>query len=183
MSEKKFSYPYRALGLRLRNLRENQKESLAEVSGAVEIDVTSLESYETGEKRPTEEVLMLLISHFDAREDEAVRLWELAGYTQLRNDGVLPNEDMSGMKPIAMVVPIDNRVIYTDGVNVTVNNYGVVLNFMQSAGTNSKPLEVARVGMSKEHAKVLINILQETLQQNEKLNAPKQINPPKENDT
>ncbi len=73
--------PFRPLGRRLKDLRDRANESLAEASGAVEIDVRQLASYELGQSLPTEEVLLLLISHFGAKEDEAVKLWELAGYT------------------------------------------------------------------------------------------------------
>ena len=39
----------------------------------VEIDVDTLSGIERGEHRPSESVLLLLISHFDIREDEAER--------------------------------------------------------------------------------------------------------------
>jgi hypothetical protein len=40
---------------------------------------------------------------------------------------------------------------------------------MQSSGPNSKPNAVARVGMSREHAKSVLQILQVTLNQTEQL--------------
>jgi len=45
-------------------LRENHRESAAEVSGAVEIDEKSLRRIEAGTERPSEDILLLLISHF-----------------------------------------------------------------------------------------------------------------------
>jgi hypothetical protein len=48
-----------------------------------------------------------------------------------------------------------------------VNNYGVVMNFMQGGGPNMQPLAVARVGMSKEHAKSVLDVLKQTLSQSE----------------
>jgi transcriptional regulator with XRE-family HTH domain len=81
--------PYRPLGRRLKALREKANESLAEVSGAVEIDVRELASYELGQSRPNEEVLLMLISHFSAQDDEAVHFgsWpamELRKYLPLK---------------------------------------------------------------------------------------------------
>src|SRR3954465_1840609 len=72
--------PYKTLGKYLKDLRTRANESLAEASGAVEIDVRQLASYELGKARPSEDVLLLLISHFGAKDDEAVRMWELAGF-------------------------------------------------------------------------------------------------------
>src|SRR5437868_12329616 len=72
--------PYQTLGKTLKDLRHRASESLAEASGAVEIDVRELASFELGKARPSEDVLLLLISHFGAKDDEAVKLWEMAGY-------------------------------------------------------------------------------------------------------
>jgi hypothetical protein len=59
----------------------------------------------------------------------------------------------------------ESRILFTDVVDITVNNYGVVMNFMQGATPQSKPSTVARVGMSREHAKSVLEILKVTLQQ------------------
>jgi hypothetical protein len=156
--------PYRPLGRRLKALREKANESLAEVSGAVEI-VRELASYELGQARPNEEVLLMLISHFSAQDDEAVQLWELAGYgvtkissAQMTSDVSVPGQNQN-----------NNPILFTDVVDIMVNNYGVVMNFMQSSGPNSKPTAVARVGMSREHAKSVLQILQVTLSQTEQI--------------
>src|SRR3989344_7970311 len=76
--------PYKPLGKKLKELRNQANESLAEASGAVEIDVRQLASYELGQARPAEDVLLLLISHFGVKDDEAVRLWEVAGYSMAK---------------------------------------------------------------------------------------------------
>ncbi|MBX4191043.1 hypothetical protein KW794_03060, partial [Candidatus Saccharibacteria bacterium] len=140
-------------------------ESLAEVSGAVEIDVRELARYELGQDRPNEEVLLMLISHFSAQDDEAVQLWELAGYGVTKVSSAQMISDVSAAGQSQDSKPI----LFTDIVDIMVNNYGVVMNFMQSSGPNSKPNAVARVGMSREHAKSVLQILQVTLNQTEQL--------------
>src|SRR5574337_1317106 len=80
MEDSKARQTYRPLGRKLKELRGRANESLAEASGAVEIDVRELAAIELGQDRPSEEVLLLLISHFGAKDDEALKLWELAGY-------------------------------------------------------------------------------------------------------
>src|SRR5258708_27203032 len=74
--------PYRSLGHRLKSLREKHRESLAEVSGAVEIDTDLLEKFEQGAECPSEDVLTLLISHFDLHYHEAVELWDTAAFSR-----------------------------------------------------------------------------------------------------
>ncbi len=155
--------PYRPLGKQLKELRTRANESLAEASGAVEIDVKELASFELGNLRPSEDVLLLLISHFGAKDDEAVRLWEMAGYGMEK----IPASHMVNNDPASVsIVAADNRVLFTDIVDIVVNKYGVIMNFMQTgpAGTTQS---VARVGMSREHAKSIMHILQTTLNQTE----------------
>jgi hypothetical protein len=106
---------------------------------------------------------LLLISHFGAKDDEAVRLWEMAGYgmekipaSHMINNDLVPAHNQTA----------DNRVLFTDIVDIVVNNYGVIMNFMQSGPANSSQ-SVARVGMSREHAKSILQILQATIDQTE----------------
>ena len=48
--------PFANLGKHLRNVREQASRSLAEVSGAIEIEEQALKLIETGQERPEEEV-------------------------------------------------------------------------------------------------------------------------------
>jgi transcriptional regulator with XRE-family HTH domain len=168
MEERSQKSPFRPLGRRLKALRDKANESLAEASGAVEIDVRQLASFELGQSRPTEETLLLLISHFGARDDEAVKLWELAGYGTTKISAAQMSSDNSSSSTSTKKSD-DNPILFTDVVDIMVNNYGVIMNFMQSGGPNSKPHSVARVGMSREHAKSVLQILQVTLAQTEQI--------------
>lgn len=172
--------PFRSLGDQLRSLREARTESLAEVSGAVEIEIETLAAYEKGKSRPEEEILLLLISHFATKDDEATKLWQLAGYDQDQLPASnMMNDEQGAVQPSVMVMPADARIAYTDMVHVMANNYGVVMNFMQGAGPGNQPLAVARIGMSKEHARSVLEVLQKTLAASE----PKAISPAKSTKT
>lgn len=173
MSEKKPDRPYKSLGTRLKHTREKLQESLAEVSGAVEIDIEMLSAIELGSDRPSEDILLLLISHFGIKEDEATKLWELAGYDEHQVPFVnMVNEEDGSAKPSVLVMPNDARINYSDMVHVMVNNFGVVMNFMQGAGPNNQPMIVARLGMSKEHARSVLEVLQKTLDQDAQKSLP-----------
>ncbi len=160
---------FRPLGRQLKILRDKAKETLAEASGAVEIDVRQLASYELGQARPSEDILLLLISHFGAKDDEALRLWELAGY-HIDKIPVVRLEVNDGQQSAG-----DSPILFTDIVDVVVNNYGVVMNFMQSGGPSNPPVPVAKVGMSREHAKSVLQILKVTLNQTERSPLPKKL--------
>ncbi|MEX1995512.1 MAG: helix-turn-helix transcriptional regulator [Candidatus Saccharimonadales bacterium] len=166
MDKQNQTNPFQPLGKQLRVLRNRVNETLAEASGAVEIDVRQLANFELGHSRPTEDVLLLLISHFGAKDDEAVSLWEMAGYGMDK----IPAAHMVNEQPQMALDTVsgDSRILFTDIVDVIVNNYGVVMNFMQSSGPKSSPTAVSRVGMSREHAKSVLQILQVTLSQTER---------------
>lgn len=173
--------PLGKLGLLIRQLRERQRQSLSEVSQSVEIDVSTLAELEGGKFQPGKQLLALLIEHFDINNKLADELWRLAGFTQdfeKNVDSILPANAMQQMTALLML-PMDSRIVYTDTVHVVVNNYGVVMEFMQSNGQNQQSVPVARVGMSKEHAKSVLEVLKQTLSQSDNVIKPKLL-PPKE---
>src|SRR3989344_2784617 len=176
MDKSASSTPHKPLGKKLKELRSQANESLAEASGAVEIDVRQLASFELGQSRPTEDVLLLLLSHFGVKDNEAVKLWEIAGYSMAKIPVIHMVSDISNNQS----ADTDSHVLFTDIVDVVVINYGVVMNFMQNAGPGSQPSTVAKVGMSREHAKSVLQILQVTLSQTEqnqrRINAPDNTN-------
>jgi len=162
------STPFEAFGNHLKQIRQKAKESIAEVSGAVEVDTKELAKIEAGKIQPAEDIVLLLISHFALKEDEALKVWELAGYTQDKTGLTSLLSADGSITQTAYVSPADARIIYTDMVHVNANKYGVVLNFLQGLGTNNQPMAVSRVGMSHEHAKSLLEVLQQTLKLAEK---------------
>jgi len=78
-----------------------------------------------------------------------------------------------------MLLPLDARIVYSDTYQVMINQYGVVMNFLQNSGQNGQPLAVARVGMSLDHAKKVVEILQQTIKTASEFPAPKNLPAPK----
>lgn len=151
--------PYQKLGDTLRSLRKSSRESLAEVSGAVEIDEYILERYEAGIDRPDEEILNLLINHYSLQESLAAQLWELAGYSNgSGEDAAVIEEAMAAAKQLIMVLATDGRTIYTDGVSIDCNKSGLQITFTQSTQQN-KAIAVSRLGMSYDQAAEVMKAL------------------------
>lgn len=172
--------PYKLLGDELAKIRGRMQESLAEVSGAVEIDNDTLNSFEQGAKRPSEDILDLLISHFSVKEEEASRLWKLAGYDEQKSSHDI--EELSIIQQPIMLLPFDARVIYTDTMNVVIDKHGVVINFMQSGGAPGQQIPAARVGMSLEYAQKVADTLQQTIKAAKELPKQKNLPAPKPED-
>jgi transcriptional regulator with XRE-family HTH domain len=150
--------PYKTLGTHLRYVRQANGESLLEASGAVEIEPDTLERIEAGHERPPEEVLMLLINHFNVQDQEAVQLWESAGY-EPGEEGDNPTRRIADQieKAGVVLLAMDARVMYTDGLHIDANQNGLTLNFTQAGGKQQTP--VARVGMSYEQAEQVLETL------------------------
>ncbi len=156
--------PYITLGSHLKYVREQSKQSRSEVSGAVEIAEDELERIETGQERPSEDILLLLISHFGVQDREAVQLWELAEYesdmpADIRTDHHAT--ELNG-KPVVMLLAVDVRTMYSDGLEAIVNPAGVTLNFTQALN-QSQTASVARLGMSHQQAEQVLRTLQQAL--------------------
>jgi len=158
--------PYVTLGSHLKYVREQSNQSRAEVSDAVEIDEQHLARIEAGLERPSEDILMLLISYFDVQDREAVQLWELAEYDSGLPEMFKPRSDHEAIhlagKPIVMLLAADVRTMYSDGLEVSVNPAGVTLNFTQAVG-QSQQAPVARVGMSHGQAEQVIRAMEQAM--------------------
>lgn len=169
--------PFVTLGKHLKYVREQSKQSLAEVSGAVEIDANTLERIEAGTERPHEDILLLLISYFNIQDQEAVQLWELAGYDGGVPDKLRPGDELQlGAKNMVMLLALDMRTIYTDGLELDETDAGLTLNFTQvSAKQQTTP--VARLGMSYDQAEQVIADLQQAVLRHKYYKGPRRLPP------
>jgi DNA-binding XRE family transcriptional regulator len=147
--------PYVKFGKVLHTLRRTYHVSKKEFCGALEINEEYLQKLEEGVVKPSEELIEQMISHFALDDNLAENLWKLAGFT---NDKL---EDM--LSQTAMLPLSELKVSYTDMVHVSVNNFGVVINFMQNVGPQNQPVVVSRLGMSKEHAQSVVDVMTRTL--------------------
>lgn len=160
MQEPKNSTPYKNLGAHLKYIREQRAETLAETAGAVEIDMAALEQIEAGRECPAEDILMLLIDHFDMQDQEAVQLWESAGYDRASDPRRRP--EALDKAATVVVLAVDTRTQYSDGVVVTAGAHGLTLQFTQD-GTAGSPQTIANVGMSYDQAEVVLATLQQAV--------------------
>lgn len=161
--------PYLRFGKIIQELRKRLHESKKELCLTLEINEQLLTSIENGETQPTEEIVDQLANHFNLDESSANNLWQLAGYS---DNSSAENSSM----PVYVPLP-DLKISYTDLVHVTVNKFGLVLNFMQGTGINNQPMIVSRLGMSREHAlsivEVMVDALKKSVEQDRKKNPKK----------
>ena len=64
-----------------------------------------------------------------------------------------------------MLLPTDNRVIYSDKAEIVANTNGIVINFLQLPNGPYQQQTISRIGMSREQATQLVSIINKTLAQ------------------
>lgn len=148
--------PFKSLGSHLKYVREQKRETLAETAGAVEIDIETLERYESGLECPAEDVLMLIIDHFDVKDQEAVQLWESAGYARSNDNRTRSPLENLEKNAAVVILALDMRTQYTDGIEVTAGQNGIIMQFTQ--GAEAQP--IAKLGMSYDQAEEVLRTLQ-----------------------
>ncbi len=169
--------PYQALGARIKKLREQWQQSVVEVSNTLEIDESTLRAIEQGKTMPAEELLDLLSSHFLLTDEQTDELRDLADqYNSQTGDALMSGIEDMLMKQIVMYLPVDSKTLFTDSMNATVNDHGVVLQFMQNS-PDGQALPVSKVGMSREHAERMIKVIRSTLDQHDRSNDQKALPP------
>ena len=144
--------------------------------------MAALERIEEGTERPPEDILLLLIQHYHTQDHEALQLWELAGYDGDASPHKVRLEDLvsqGGNKQILMLMTMDNRVVYSDGLDIDLSQAGITLNFTQAGGKNRRNA-VSRVGMSYDQAAQVLRTLQEALLRASYARQPKGLPAPKD---
>ena len=140
-------HPYKLLGSKLRRLRHDAQESLSDVSAAIEVDTQFLLRIEAGLVQPSEDILILLMNHFDVDDKEALYLWQQANYEKASaNESTTPQ--------IYLIPMLDNKILYTHQVDVQSNKKDIVINFSQP-DIDGSPTTTMRVGMSNAVAQEL----------------------------
>ncbi|HUC87558.1 MAG TPA: helix-turn-helix transcriptional regulator [Candidatus Binatia bacterium] len=181
MSDFSGELPLRSLGMQLKKLRLKQKESVADVAGAVEVDEVVVQRIEKGSERPSEDILTLLINHFGIREEVADNLWVLAGYDE-PDERLFDMHEAATGHPLMVMMALDLRILYSDQAQLTADKNGVVISFMQE-GVNSQgkaqKLPISRIGMSYDQARDFLRVLHQTLSKADGLRQPKGLPMPK----
>jgi len=154
---------FKNLGIKLRDLREKTGMGIKEAARVVGVDFSYLAKIEKGQEKPSKSLLNALIYHYGVSNvDQANRLFALAGYMRIGGKEVekMATKDLKDQvkKQSTIRMPIDMPILYSDAVTVNANQFGFVLNFTQQLGPGEK-LVVSRIGMSQEHIKALIKVL------------------------
>lgn len=164
-------------GSELKKYRIRMGESITQVSKSIGIDRSYLSKIENEHEIPPARLLNLLFSHYSITKDEALRLTSILNFTGSRIGGLVmfhdffggkeANEKMEKRQPkvnpqlpnVQLGLAADKTpILYTDSVFINSNQYGIVFNVAQSIDNQNQQI-VARIGMSRDHAAALAEVL------------------------
>lgn len=169
----------RQLGSVLRQHRLKEGVNISTVAVAIGVDRSYLSKIEHGHETPPPSLLNRIINYFHLDQQTALEITKAAGYgyqnvvhfsfREEHNGKEVINvqEDQSKAPANAKQVNLPNNVpvLYTDSVFVTGSKWGVVLDIAQNVGPTNQQNIVARIGMSREHAEALADVLAKQLTQ------------------
>jgi len=159
--------------------------SIKDTAGAIGIDRTYLSRIENGHEKPSKELFWKIVNFFDLTDDRNV-VMNLANQIGLipevaygrrevqtdMKDQMKPETGIQELKEVKVTVdPAKSAVLYTDSVFVTRSQYGLVFDFAQAMGSSNEHMIVSRIGMSEEHAKALLKVLESKLKESIKSKA------------
>ena len=176
--DKSTNQPYKILGDKLKSLRKNNHETIEEVSSAVEIDNQELVKIESGITKPSEEILMYLINHFQLSDNEATTFWQLANYESSHNNFFNKVIDENLVSNLILLTPVELRPLYSDHIDIILGSSGLVINFNQQI--NNQLIPITKVGMTLEQADILQKTLENALLKIKYNSGPKKLDPPQQ---
>jgi transcriptional regulator with XRE-family HTH domain len=165
-------------GSELRGIRKAAGETLVQTAIALGIDRSHLTKIELGQDRPTEQIVQAVFAHFSITGTQASRLWTLAGFTSelvtAKSYKIKESNDMSDENtaiipshPTNVNVDPSKPTYYTDSIFINSNDFGLVVDFARRVGPEQH-FVVTSVGMSFDHAKKLVEVLNDHLQKHER---------------
>lgn len=164
-------------GSEIREIRKASGETLSDTAKALNVDRSHLTKIELGQDRPSEQLFMQLIAHFSVSRVMAQRLWSLAGFTgefvtaeHIGGKETLMDEPMLPARqgqPASVNIDPSKPTLYTDSIFINSSDFGLVVDFARRVGPEQH-FVVSSVGMSFEHAKKLLEVLNDHLQKHER---------------
>lgn len=166
---------YKDFAKMIKSLRTSANESLPVVASALGIDKSYVSKLENGHLKPTIKLLEKIIAHYSPSEEEIRNLYITAGYGAgikitsegegvTRMEDKIPGSKVANDSAAEVNVPNNMPVLYTDSIFINSNPFGTTIEFATRLGTTNKHQVVARIGMSIEHLKKFIKVLEKHLE-------------------
>lgn len=170
------------LGYKVRELRGLNKLSQVKLAEMVKVDITLISKIENGHIQPTQDQLQAVIEALRLDGKDALDLWNLSGRASgpiFREQNKFENKDiiMSQEKNVTKqpepqlnvsVNPTATQILYSDAVGVSTSEFGMVFDFAQRVSSTNNANIVARVGVSHEHARKIMEAIANELARNER---------------
>jgi transcriptional regulator with XRE-family HTH domain len=175
---------YWKIGRKLKQYRESDGHSLSEAARLLGEDKSYLSRVETGNKRPSGNLIKKIITVYGISDVEKILLYNLIEKIigkevnlkkfMASNKIDSPADKVNNVvgqtaNQLQIEVPQGLNALYSDLVSITSNPHGYILDFAQTVGPTNRCIVVSRIGMSEQHALALYNALRERLKASMKI--------------
>jgi transcriptional regulator with XRE-family HTH domain len=158
------------IGNIIRGFRQQRHQTLVDLAKALNIDRAYLNKIELGQVKPSAKLLDKILVHFSVEDNLATKIKQAAGHVPLVVSEAGKEKAMGDQAQVAVpqqeamlnINPMQTPVLFTDSTFVSSSDYGLVLDVAQMVGGQQHNV-VARIGMSFEHAKKLIEVMQDNI--------------------
>lgn len=158
-----------SIGDQVRSFRLRSKMNMAELARKVGTNRSYIYKLEQNELNPSKERIEKIAEVLQLNQEELIHLLDLtkniSGQTIENRRGVKSTMEANvESKNIGQInVPGTLQVLYTDSAFVTSRPFGITIDFAQFVGPTQQQNVVSRIGMSVDHAEVLINVLKKKI--------------------
>lgn len=167
---------------KLRSYLSLKRESISSLADAIAVNRSYLSHVANGRQKPSSDLVSKIINYFKLGPSEAeelhllvgnnspnINLDEAKGVTNKVKSGQLPSGKVPDQtKNIELNFPNNSMVLYSDSALVSSNPFGIVFDFAQTVANTNRQNVVARVGMSVEHARALLDALAKRINETER---------------
>lgn len=167
---------YQDFGRKIQLYRTDKGENVTETAKTLDLNRTYLSKVENGHIKPSKRLIDKMGSYYGLNDKQIEELYKLAGHggkqniiTETQDKEVKIMDQTPQGTPqeegaVEVSVPVDMPVLYSNAVFVTTDDYGVILDFAARLGSTGKHNVISRIGMSTQHAEVLLKVLKNNLE-------------------
>lgn len=158
------------LGLFLSSKRKQNNFASSVVAEKIGVSASYYSRIENGKERPSTDALENISKLYDLAPEDILLLKQFAGYEPVNATNSQPQtinteDNAKGFPPINVKIdPEKNRILFSDGMYISISDNGVVFDFGQKVGPNNEQVIVARIGVSYRHAEKIHKLLGEQLE-------------------
>jgi transcriptional regulator with XRE-family HTH domain len=153
----------KSITLKLKALRVLKGIKVNELAQKLGVDQSYVSKIESAQVNISMDLILRIMNVLDLNTEERASISKelslKSDVTNLHTDREAVNQPMIQDNKIDVILPDNINILYSNSMWVSSDEFGIVLDFGQKTQDPTKHIIVTRVGISKEHAKKILEAL------------------------